>query len=610
MTTASPEAGMRESVPACRSYLAEALHAQTYYFEALDDWNEWLTDPARPTNASKLVLWQLIEDTIEKRRKPGGAWADADELPSAETLKALLGETYQDFRLEVKALRDPIEATAHGLITILDSVELRAELDGLPHADQVRYINTFLHQLSSSNVGMLYLRRSVCISAQPPLLPIFHPSRAFTDVFLEDVVPNARRTSRLITQIFFKLLPAATADREILHRLSRPYLTMVLDPNIFTTQTIDIRLLVKERDKALKAQWDAYKAKWGTRAALVTSVFEVATAVIAFQDIRDDPSPKNNLRFGRALVGVAAAVESAQREIYAHAEDLLAPATRRLIAFNSMIVVLDIVIAARDGWDAWETGDVSVAAGNALQGVGSVAGTVASSALALKLVPTLYVPVLNKVVVASFAVALVGTAVITFTADPPMETWFECNYFGSNWDGVDGDETPLDPRFGFLDDWIDEPNLERQISEYLSMLYPIGLTVERYEGQAGAIKVTLRPSLAYHESEVVVARIDDRGWGSDPPRFVMSTLYSNKINVIPDIATSHWPRNPGDDDVLQEWSTIFLAEELPAGSHVEVSVKVPPETVPSLSGFVFDRPETLRAMSFVLRGRAPVPLDL
>ncbi|GAA3339457.1 hypothetical protein GCM10020358_23310 [Amorphoplanes nipponensis] len=108
-----------------------------------------------PSNAEQLTLYQVIRQTVERRR-PSGAWADMDDriIPPADVLENVLDrDKYDAFGTQIETLRRRVEETGRALCELLGSNDLAEELDAYSYEAQLDYLATLLDQLPASNVA-------------------------------------------------------------------------------------------------------------------------------------------------------------------------------------------------------------------------------------------------------------------------------------------------------------------------------------------------------------------------------------------------------------------------------------------------------------------------
>jgi hypothetical protein len=602
----------RQSWPISESYLAIALTYHQLYLEQLELWHDWLED-TESRNAEKLVLFTLIRDTI-KRRGAGGDWQDNSSLPTSYELLGMLHPSkYTAFRLEVEQKRQPVESAALELVDILASVELIAELDTLPYDEQLLYANTLADQLASSNVGLLFLRQSLNAPPQSPL-PLFHAERLVNQPgsFVDTDVPVMRRASRVYADVMLKLAPALFADADYT-KFANATLTLLAK---YFPEDIVSALTVEERiDQArqyLRDNPDYLDAYGKPPAAALYVLFELVNIYRAARALKQDPTVRTTFGFLRAVASLTSGLSAVQKTFKLPAALKLGP--RATIGLNSVTVIYDLTVGAIDAHQAWQDNDLSVAAGHALQGVGLASAAAASAWVPVgALFPLLALnPVgLGLLAVGALFVTLAGTALIVYTKDPPIERWFENNYFGVNWANVAVDNPPSDLRYGFKH--IDgHPNVPRQVSEFLSMFYPLQLKADRGMQSQRSVTISMQPQLAYHESHVVVTRIHDGGDQGGVRRYTPIPLYAKPANFVQDSVTYYAPLNPRQDEKLSDWIRTFSPIELsqgtnpefdPAGSYLEVEVTLPDKLQPALAGIVATHPEVMDGFPFVLRER-------
>jgi hypothetical protein len=600
-----------------RSHIAEALAAHGRYVERLDRWYEWLGDETDASNAQKLMLYKLIESTIA-RREPGGEWANQDEdlIPAAADLRDMLDQAkYTRFRSQLEKLRSPVERAGLELVTLLQSTEFLTELDLLPWDEQLVYVSRLADQLASSNVGFLYLRQAVGAGPTTPL-PVFHPDRLFRKPgdFLETHNAIMGRAASVFAEVFLKVAPAILVNADYnafafatLDLVNKYFPEDVLDALTFEDKIDDVRIFMQQNP--------TYLERYGKpAAAAIGTIMELVGVYFALDALRKDPSIRNSFGLLRAVASLTSTLATTQAILKLPQGFAV---HNRIAGINVIVAVYDLAIAAIDTHASWKTNDLSVAAGHALQGVGlagaaaistwaamSAAGTVAPSA-ALN-------PVAGALLtLGALVVTFGGTFLIMYTQDPPVERWFENNYFGSNWDSVDADVSPLEIMFRWKRP-DGTPDIPRQVSEYLSMFFPMKVTAT--ENDNGSVNVDVFPSLGYHESHVLVKRVKDDGMFSDPQHTLLP-LYMKPANQTDDGVTLVRPSDPTEDQRLTNWfrrfSPLEMSGELDpnfdaSGSVIEVDLTIPDKFQAALSGIVMTSPGVMDEFPFVLRSRVRV----
>lgn len=599
-------------------HIPEAMRAHGRYVEKLNLWYDWLGNEADATNAQKLMLFQLIEGTIA-RRKQGGEWADVDPdvVPTAEALQGMLHPTrYPRFKAEVEKLRRPVEEAFLELATILKSDDFLLELNELNWHEQLVYVNLLADKVASCNTGVLFLRQ--CVGAEPgPLLPAFHPDRLFRQPgsFLGTHNAIMGRASSVFAEVFLKVAPAMLVDKDYnnfafaaLDLFHKYFPEDVLDALEFEDKVDDVRIFLKKHPEHLERFGKPVVASIGI-------VMELIGVYFAVDALRKDPSVRNSFGLLRAVASLTSSLAAAQAVLKLPKGFAVHD---RVPGLNIAIAVYDLVIAAVDTHNSWRTNDLSVAAGHALQGVGlagaAAISTLAATTAASSTAPTIAInPVAGAVLtLGALVVAFGGTFLIIYTQDPPIERWFENNYFGKNWASVVADESPGEIMFRWkrLDG---TPDIPRMVSEYLSMFFPLKVTATKLDG--GFVNVDVVPALGYHESHVLVKRVKDDGYFADPPRYSLLSLYMKPVNRDDDGRTLVRPSEPTDDQKLASWWRRFTALEMSqefdpdfdaSGSYIEVDLTIPDQFQPALAGIVMTNPGVMDAFPFVLRTRVRV----
>lgn len=610
----------RQNLPVSHSYIADALAAHHYYLDQIIHWYDWLEDKKEPENALCLILFKLINETI-KRRDPGGAWFNVEEkyIPTSADLKESLdSDKYNGFKQQIETLRIPIEEAALALVSILQSDKFLAEMDKLPYDEQLLYASKLADHLAVSNVGLFYLRSCINAPLQSPM-PLFLPDRLLKKEgsFSSSDFPIMRRASRVYAEVFIKLAPALISDANYtkfsdaaLDFIAKYFPDDVLNALTLEEKISDIKQYLKNNP--------LYLERYGQPvAATIFVFFEIVNVYLAFRKVQDDPSIRGTLGFLRAIASLTSALSSAQKVFQRF--QILSLSNSQVIGLNVITGIYDVIIGMVDSHNAWRTGDISVAAGNVLQGVGLASAAAISTWSALTaaevLAPSAGLNPLagSLLTLGAFLTTFTGTFIIVYTKDSPFERWIKNNYFGEHWNDVAPDEGPQDVLFGFK--YVDgHPNLARQISEYLSMFYPVKLSATR--GASHSVMVSLQPELAYHESSIIVKRIADRGELSSQPRYVSVPLYMKPANAIDDKAYA-LPAIPRESDKLSDWIRPFSPDELsqdtnpnfdPTGMYLEVDVSIPDKLQPALGSIVLDHPQSdiLSNFPFLLRARVRV----
>ncbi|MFI7545693.1 hypothetical protein [Actinoplanes sp. NPDC049599] len=506
--------------PHVQSGLSRAIAAHKEYAAALDDWHTWLAAGDNPSNAEQLTLYKLIQETIARRRD-GGAWATMDKkvIPEPAALDRVLDrDKYDAFGATVMTRRLKVEKSAKELCDQLDSDDLIAELEASSYEAQLAYLAELTDQLSASNVGMLFMRRSVNLDQSP--LPVVHPDRITRDPinFLITDTPAARRAAKIYIHASLKMLPALVKDK------NPDKLTALLVDFIgryFPEDKVAAATLEEKFNKArawLVDNPDVWKDKFdkhGRAAGWIQVFFEVADCAVKAKKISDHVDARSIVAMIKAIVGTGSAIlaspwERAQNFV---TTDVGKRMKYGLSLLNAVMDVITACIAVYDAKEAYEDGDLSVAAGQAMQGVGlAAAGVIAGVDTVASLTGSValgaLVPGLQVIALAAVVAVLAGALLVAYTQDSPFESWLQNCWFGDRWDDVEPGAGP--DKAWFKAKRVDgTPDIGRQVSTYLSVLFPLRLTATIGEHTPLLVSLSSSPILAYADSQVDLWRLAD-----------------------------------------------------------------------------------------------------
>ncbi len=626
----TPQACERDATPICHSFLADALGAHFRLVDALEEWYEWLGDEEernnphefvthKMTNADKVVLHKLISDTI-KRRQPNGAWKNIDEdiIPTADELWDMLDTNrFYSFKAKVDVLRGRIEDRALELIKIVDSDQFLVEFEQLPYDDQLEYMAELIDGLPLTEVGMTYL---VQVFGKPDTspLPVFHPTRLIAPVgnFFSDNFPIMSQAGRVYVTAWLQLAPPLMAQKTAAEfaELVRVVVGRYYDPaQTFVVTGTDLDELLKRiRDFEAHNNSIYIRELYGARvAASLGILIEFVNVYLVFDTLRKNPNERNTFGLMQALASAASALDSAQKVLNLHSAFKLSRGAT--IGLNLVGGLYDVIINAVDGYEAWRTNDLSVAVGHGLQAVGlaTAAGVAIAGAISAGEAGAMGGPYLAA---GAAVLTFCGILLVQLTQDAPIERWFENNYFGINNNNLLVPEAVGDVRFRWKEN-DGSQNLARQISEFISMLYPLRLKLLT---STSHLTFQIEPTLAYHESEIFVFRVEEiPGVGS-----YTTGLYNAPLNdqTEPPQKTRHVPLNPTESQHLEKWERRFTWDEVWAFRNpsppvslektwFEVVVTIPDKFQPAFSHTVLAKPDLIDKFSFVLRARAKLPID-
>jgi hypothetical protein len=620
------DANRKQSLPVSKSYIAQALTAHHTYLEAIDRWQNWLE---RDDNANTVILHTLISNMI-RWRSPGGQLADANILSSAEMEDCLDKAKYDKFRTEVKSRRDPIEQRCLKLIEIMQSVEFLRELDALPFDEQVIYAEKLAAGFSYCTVGLTFQVMSIKAGPQSPL-PFFSVERFLGQPgdFDSQKFPVMYRSAGPLTHYLIEISKALVVDEnyELYKTVVRQFLEKWFPPEFFNDVQDTGLLLEKVRNihKANPTIFEDIAPRVGARLMIFV---EIAQIVVSARLLRDNPNQRNAYDFLSSLADARLALAEAQKIL--KISDVLATGAKRMVFLYAITGVYDVVTNLLDASKAWNTGDLSVAVGHSMQAVGLGAATAISVTAALGQigaigsVGTLAGPGGVLLVLGFLLVTVGGTLVVYVTRDAPIEQWFKRNYFGKYWAGVEPDPDPDDITFRWRP-FGGKPNITRQISDFLSMLFPIGLTVERVEDEdeEKLVKIRLTPTLAYHGSEIYVKHIFKKtDFNNEKDWYWLRHVYRKPLNATDDRFPGGAPRNkfapfnPQKGERFQEWSRLFYPLDFalertpdfdPSGSYIEVDLTIPDEFGSQLTSLLQQNADLMDRFPFILRQRIRIP---
>lgn len=491
--------------------MAEAIRLHRRYLGAVREWNRWLgtAPPLRPpgpgglagmpvSNADQYTLWKLIYE-LKRRRGPGGEWEHVDEdvIPTATDIAAMLSPRFDQFGAQVNALRVPVEEAAAGLVNFLSSIEFLTEFSALEEPLQWQAMSDLLDGLADSWAGKAYLSASL-VSTSP--LPMAHPDRILnTSTPLKDLGTDFK-TIRNYTKVFLKLGPTWLEDPEFegkwIYFIQRNFPAAVWEnkKNLPDVLASTLRYLPS-------IDWPWWLTVKGAAAAF-TAALEIVTLGYYAKKAVEDPSALNIAKLSKATFNAIKAIGAVSKQAYGETFPLaFADSTKYLLSGPG--AALDIYMAAGEVLDSTKAaniGDYSVATGHALAGAGLAIGAAESTGALVGI--GLSVPVAGWIAVAGLVLVFVGYALVETTKDPPIETWLENSWFGTNWESLTITDDPTSPTF-LIKDPDGVPRIDRQIAWWFMAFDPIQATAA-YSTTGRNLSVTCAPRRARRGSWVTV----------------------------------------------------------------------------------------------------------
>ena len=606
----------------------DALMAHDFYCENISDWYDWLEQGGEESNALKFVLNGLINDAIERRKSngqcmPSGPWSELteDEFPTADQIIGYQnGYRSLKFDRQVRSKKDNIENAAKLLIPILEDNDFLAEIDELPKDEQIEIADCLLEQLHISIEGLKYLSTSLQIGAVSPL-PLYHPDRFLNndDLYWEmDATLIARRVGKVLASYYLKLLPSVmiTSNTEMFMRGVTRFLDKYLPEDLAVRLGLssaaendrEFTRALQELREELKND-RAFVSKYGSRTVFsLLLIVEVANIAIAGYRIAEDPSTRNYAGLFHALTLGRMAV-SDLAENFKYSRWVLPGARYTLLAVFT--TAYDLITSTVDFSKALSDNDLTVAFGYLTRSVGFAA---AGTAIILKifLASSIFNPVLGLIALAATVTILAGEIIVHTTEDTKWDQWFTENYFGDEWENVSIDQPPETNEFMWrMPDG--KANLVRQISDYLSKLYPLNMTVT-YDGLR-VLRVKINPTFASRNARIIIYRIIDI---NAPEKFARSAIYDSAGYLVDEAiqvgTNSIIPEAPQENGTLEEWCrtmTIFDLQVVapdwnPKGSWIEIEVSVP-DSLKQFMGEMNEVDHILNDTPFVLRSRKQIP---
>jgi hypothetical protein len=596
-------------IPASGANVARAIYLHTVLMDASQPWFQWLEKGSPTKNADQFFLWKLIDETL-KRRADGGAWAHVDKnfIPDIATLtKVLDASKFDAFGAQITKNRQPIEDSAKDLVTLLETEELLTEFNAYGDGWRWKYASDLLDGLADSHVGMAYLRRSVRMSAV--LTPVIHPDQLIknTKSFTGADGVQDFKTARDWLKFAFKLMPLLMADpdRQAFDEMSFEYIRRFFPTIVWQgAETLDDRVSLCQSwlntQESNRAWWTEAESVFG----LASAVLEIVNVGVALYKYADKSNWANMAGFVKALASMTKTVSKFASAAYGEDYFLVLGKTAGKVV-TRFAAFYDVVTAAVELFasaDSIHTGDYSVAAGHALQGVGLALG--AADAVGLLSV-FLTVPGVQIVAVAALAAVVIGYLLVEYTKDSLFETWLQNCWFGNGWPDLKVNEGPGTPMFRTMNP-DHTPNLGRQICYWYSIFNPMRLTCQwTFDGK---IEVQCRPTLAYQGSYVTVNRVDDDEGPWDSTQF-----YANDVDATGPGIHRLYSTQPGDDHLTiwigtfgpDRWSLGRGANYDLSGKWIEVEMTMPIDKADEATRAVLG--QHIDSLPVVTRARYQVP---
>jgi len=536
--------------------MAKALRAHEKYLTEIGAWLQWL---GRGNRAEKALLLEIIRATIE-RRKPGGVWAEAGDIPDSSALESKVRDSL--FEKQVRFSRRKIEARAKELIKVLESPGFLGELVELYKKDEttgqdmadvaVQYQACLIEGLAYSEAGRTYLD-TTCLealqssqdgsttTAEGKPVPAFHLHwlEAYPGNFLDEAAATADEAVAIAggaasayAKLFCDLLPhflkkevlvvevtVQTIIRTSSIFISKFYGKDILDDIAEVSAFAEITtveqftILVTKVESKIPTILGKLKTagKWLERATFLLNAF------VILKNLYNDPTDVLNFYNASKLAAYTlsgltqwrtALWEKANPDFSkAVLKTTCVTALKRVLAVTS---AMDAMLSVKNAIFAVELEDHSVTAGHVLEAAGAVATLIAT---------TLLTGGIALIVGAAAAFLTVGgTLLVVLTKDPPLKFWFDYNFFGKEWAGAEGSACKMqvlrwNDKLGML-----VHDISHQLTVYLTMFYPLRLSVTKMP--VDAVSVEIKP--------VLLERPSDSQQSIDPPNWQVTVKALNE----------------------------------------------------------------------------------
>lgn len=560
-------------------------------------------------------------------------------IPSLAEMKSAIGfedpkSNYKKFEAEYSTLRVDVELAARRYIHTIESSEFLDKFRLLPEEERMQLSSELIEGLSASNIGLSYLIY-LAENYIPPdssnignydsetqnNLPALHPDRFLRSSLDFDISSNntrrieaIRRTSQAFFRLHYEFIPAfrnvsiGKHSVAALHFTWRFYSKVTFGNTNFKNRILSAiddytaqrihDTIIKTEDILIRSQdylnnVPVIRQRIGIGVASSFSfVIETINLLNAIEKIINESSFVNGIALADALVSISEGLHiTLERggKFFFRNNKFSLPGKVPLGYLAVFTAIADMVQSLQNSGDAWNRGDDSVAIAETARAVGfgaiAVAGiwTVLEGASATG-------PYAPYVALGGAAIVLVGSAVIYYTTNPRLEDLLLNNFFGSNWDRTNTNfPNPDSILFNFF--YLNgEPNLPRQISAFISILYPINVKsiiyIEPNPPYEPMIQVDLeKPTFVSKNSEITIKEIEIKS--EVPKTYEVSEILHipmfNNFEELEDIKNEfdaiilHTP-NPYNGNIsLESWSITFPSKLLkssgsPLNKYLEVDI--------------------------------------
>ncbi|MFI7494381.1 hypothetical protein ACH9D2_06635 [Kocuria sp. M4R2S49] len=534
-----------------------------------------------PSNGEQLLLWQLIRLGCQYREE-NGRWHSLpkDVMPTVKQMNKVIDqEKFTGFEARVEGQRKRVEESARALVLTLESEPVRVALENLRAAKDekhLEYVAQLAEGLSGSHVGMRYMIKALQVDESP--LPVLHPNQLAS---VPPPAPDALAASRVVVKsagrIILNVLPALLnlESEEKFREFNRAFLAIFAPADVLdAVGGDDIRVQVD-----VARDWFSKHAAWfgeiKEATAVAVFVFDAIKVTAAVHKVLADPSAENVAGLAKASTELLSSAGK-YGGVIGHTRML---ASRQFLNILTRLnAIYDIAMglgAAYRGLDAFTAGDYSVAVGEGMQFLGLTGGAVA--AVYTVAAGAAAVPVLNVVVISGAVLAFAGGLMVSMTRDTGYEQWLQNCWFGTNWAKTPVGASPESPFYRAKR--VDEtPDMERQVSYWISMIHPVQLTIEK---TASANVYTVQcdpfvngpPLLAYRGSQVAIWRIDRMD--TFPESYRAVRIYGPEpVEAVPALGGISI-FGPGDDDRLRGWRGTIDMQTVLTDHWIEVQLTMP-----------------------------------
>ncbi|MFD1687024.1 hypothetical protein [Halobellus litoreus] len=533
--------------------VGEALVLHKSFENALVDWRRVTSKPK-----GKLTLWSWIDNLRETSQNE--EWGKDDDLPSHQDLKDVLDPRYKRYSSVVERRREKLERSTDRLVTHLESPSFRQAFWRTKSPQQSTTLPPGMEQkaaeliegLSGTKVGLDFIRRQ--FSDETPVFPPnvlleqfpghqIDPSKSLDEQVSEfrQHLSEYEKLSTFAMNMFpgivqFLRTKHTTEEVKKANQFWRTLISKFVDPTklqqtsgageasklaqSFEDQMVAIgEEIVKDEESKIgkSTKPDAERLMTGRNAVIANTVIAAAIriprAILQFDKVLGDPTLQNVFEFTKIFAEV---IDDGLR-LYDRLADIVAKDAKHNLkrlrkTFRSFLgktlavfSVVDMCLDLKRAQSALRYGDKSVATGAFLAAGGQ--GLLLLSTVA-------YTSVLGPV---GLLVLAVGTLLIIFSADSPIERWLQNSYFGTEWfdpiEALQGGsvdallktaakyEDPSEMAFKwgeFRDPKKDlrlwRPNFPRQLSAWFSMQRGFKLDEPDLKYESGEFKTKLEVS--------------------------------------------------------------------------------------------------------------------